>query len=43
MPCRWRMAQAAEKAGATFRYGDAVDVDPALPRRPGGRGADRVR
>ncbi len=37
------MAQAAEKAGATFRYGDAVDGDPALAHRPGGRRADRRR
>ena len=29
------MAAAAEKAGATFRYGDAVDRDPALARPAG--------
>ena len=36
------LAQAAEKAGATFRYGDAVTSVAALPGRPGRRGADRV-
>ena len=37
------MAQAAEKAGAAFRYGDAGRGDPAVPHRPGRRCRPGIR